>query len=96
LQAVERPATEGQRQPLRVGQGGGDDLGALLGGIGVRPARAGAIVEAGEALVVEAMDPGVDGGPRDARLLGHLAGSSSVGDGQEDPGPLDEAGLGRP
>jgi hypothetical protein len=42
---------------------------------------------------MEAMDPGVDRGARDAPLLGDLAGPTSVGDGQEDLGPLDEAGL---
>jgi hypothetical protein len=52
LQPIERPAAEGQAQVLRGGQRGGDDLGALLGGVGVRPARAGAIAEAGEALLV--------------------------------------------
>jgi hypothetical protein len=36
LQAVERPAAEGQAQALRAGQRGGEDLGPLLGGVGVR------------------------------------------------------------
>ncbi len=44
---------------------------------------------------MEAMDPGVDRRPRDAEVLGDLTGASSVGDGQEEPGPLDESGLGR-
>jgi hypothetical protein len=55
----------------------------------------GPILQASKPLVVEAADPGVDRGPRDAEVLGDLAGSSPVGDGQEDPGPLDESGLGR-
>ncbi len=96
LQAIQRPAAEGQAQALGVGQGSGDDLGPLLGGVGVRPARAGAVVEAAQPLLVEAMDPDVDRGPRDAEVLGDLAGPSSVGEGQEDPGPLDEANLGGP
>jgi hypothetical protein len=94
-QAVQRPAAEGQPQALRVGQRRGDDLGASLGGVGVRSPGAGPVPQPVEALLVEATDPGVDRGPRDAQLLGHQAGPSPVGDGQEDPGPLDESGLGR-
>ncbi len=62
-QAVQRPAGEGQTQALRIGQRSGDDLGALLGGIGMRPARPGLILQAGQISVVEAMDPGGDRGP---------------------------------
>jgi hypothetical protein len=51
------------------------------------------ILQSAEPLVIKAMDPGVDRGPRDAEVLGDLAGPSSVSDGQEDLGPLDEAGL---
>jgi hypothetical protein len=94
-QAIERPAGEGQPQALRVGQRRGDDLGTLLGRVSVRPPGPRLILQAVESPVVEAMDPGVDGGPREAQVLGHPAGSSSVGEGQEDPSPLDEAGLGR-
>jgi hypothetical protein len=94
-QPVERPAAEGQAEALRVGQRRGDDLGALLGGVGVWAPGAGPIPQPVEALLVEAMDPRVDGGPRDAQFLGHLAGPSPIGEGQEDPGPLDEPGLGR-
>jgi hypothetical protein len=94
-QAIQRPAAEGLSQALRVGQRRGDDLGALLGGVGVRPARPRMIVETGQAPVVEAMDPGVDGGSRDAQVPGHLSGASSVGEGQEDPSPLHGSGLGR-
>jgi hypothetical protein len=93
-QAVERPAAEGEVQPLRVGQRRGDDLGALLGGVGVRPAGAGPVLQAAEALLVEATDPGVDGGPAGAQVAGDLAGASPVGEGDEEPGPLDESGLG--
>jgi hypothetical protein len=95
LQAVERPAGEGQAQVLRVGQRGGEDLGSLLGGVGVRASGPGAILQAGQSPVVEAMEPGVDRGPREAHVIGHLAGSLPVGEGQEDLGPLHEAGLGR-
>jgi hypothetical protein len=94
-QAVERPAAEGQVQPLRVGQRRGDDLGALLGRVGVRPAGAAPILQALEAPLVEATDPGVDGGPADVHVAGDLAGASPVGDGGEDAGALDESGLGR-
>jgi hypothetical protein len=95
-QAVQRPAAEGQAQGLRVRQGGGDHFGALLGGVGVRTPGAGPILQAAEPPLVEAMDPGVDRGPRDTEVLGDLTGRSPVGTGQEDPGPLDEAGLSRP
>jgi hypothetical protein len=94
-QAVQRPAAEGQVQPLRVGQRRGDDLGALLGGVGVRPAGAVPILEAVEAPLVEAPDPGVDGGSADAQVAGDLAGASPVGDSGQDAGALDEARLGR-
>jgi len=94
-QSVQRPAGEGQAQALRVGQRRGDDLGALLGGVGVRPAGAGPVLQAGEPPLVDAADPGVDGGPADAQVAGDLAGASPVGDGDEESGPLDEPGLGR-
>ena len=44
-QAVECPAAEGLAQALRVGQGRGDDLGALLGCVGVRAAGPRAILQ---------------------------------------------------
>jgi hypothetical protein len=94
LQAIERPATEGQPQALRIGQRRCDDLGALLGGVGKRSPSPGPVLQAVEPLVIEAMEPGVDRRPREAQVAGHLAGSSSVGDGQEDLSPLDEASLG--
>jgi hypothetical protein len=94
-QAVERPATEGEAEAIRVGQRRGDDLGALLGSVGVRPSGAGPILKPVEPALVEAADPGVDGRPADAPIAGDLAGSSPVGDGVEDPRPLDESGLGR-
>ena len=93
LQSVRRPAGEGQAQAPRGGQRRGDDLGALLGRIGRGAPGPGLVLQAAEPLVIEAMDPGVDRRSRDAQLLGHLAGAASVGDGQEEPGPLDEAGL---
>jgi hypothetical protein len=61
----------------------------------VRPAGAVPILQAVEAPVVEATNPGVDGGSADAQVPGDLAGSSPVGDGGEDAGALDESGLGR-
>ena len=94
-QAIQRPAAEGQAQLLRVGQRRGDDLGALVSGIGVGPARAGPVAQPGEASVVEAMDPGIDRGAGDAEVAGDLGRAPALGDGQEDPSPLDEPGLGR-
>jgi hypothetical protein len=96
FQPIQRPAAKGQLQALRVGQGRGDHLSPLRGGVGLRPARAGAIVQTVQSLLVEAMDPRVDGGPTDAEVLSNLAGPSPVGEGQEDPGPLDVARLGGP
>jgi hypothetical protein len=92
---VERPAAERQPQALGIGQRRCDDLGALRDGKGKGPPGPGPILQALEPSVIEAMDPGVDRRPREAQVAGHLAGSSSVGDGQEDPSPLDESGLGR-
>jgi hypothetical protein len=92
-QTVQCPAPEGQTQALRIGQRGGDHLGALLGGVGVRAPGPGPILQAVESLLIEAMDPGVDGGARPAQLLGDLAGPPSVGDGQEDLGALHESSL---
>jgi hypothetical protein len=63
LQAIERPAGEGQAQALRIGQRRGDDLGALLGGVGVRPPGPRLILQAVEPPAIAAMDPGIDGGP---------------------------------
>jgi hypothetical protein len=94
LKPIERPAAEGQPQALRIGQGGGDDLGALFGGVGGRTPSPGLILQAGESLVVEAMQPGVDRRPRDAEFLGDLTGGTTLVEGQEDPSPLDEASLG--
>jgi hypothetical protein len=95
LQAVERPASEGEPQALRIGERRGDDLGALLGRIGRGTPGPGLVLQSAESLVIEAMDPGVDRGSRDVQVLGHLAGPLPVGDGQKDLGPLDEAGLSR-
>jgi hypothetical protein len=92
LEPVERPGAEGQAQFLRVGQGRGDNGGTLLGPIGGRAARTGEVLERRQAPVIEAADPGRDGGPRDARLVGDLADSPAVGGPEEDRGPLDEVG----
>ena len=95
-QAVQRPAAEGQAQTLRVGQGRGDHFGSLLGRVGVRAPGPGAILQSWKAPLIEAMEPGVNGGAREAQLPGDLARLASVGDGQKDAGPLDSAGLSRP
>jgi hypothetical protein len=92
LQPIQRPATEGQAQVRRVGQGRGDDRGPLIGVVGVRAARAGAVLQGGEAAVVEPADPGRDGRPGDVQLVGDLADRLPVGRGQEEAGPLDEPG----
>ena len=92
-QAVQRPAAEGQAQALRVGQRGGDHFGALLGRIGVRTPGAGPILQPVGTPLIEAMDPGIDRGARQPQVLGDLAGPPSLGDGQQELGPLDEAGL---
>ncbi len=94
MKPIQRPAAEGQPQALRIGQGGGDDLGALSGGVGGGTPSPGPILQAGESLVVEAMEPGVDRRPRDAEFLGDLTGRAPLGEGQEELGPLDEASLG--
>jgi hypothetical protein len=91
-ESVQGPAGEGQSQALGIGQGGGDDLGPMVGRVGRRPARAGLVLEAGEALFVEAMDPEIDGGPADVEFVGDGGGAPSLGGGQEDPGALDEPG----
>lgn len=95
LKPIQRPAAEGQPQAPGIGQRHGDDLGALLRRVGRWAPSPRLILQAVEPLSMEAVNPGVDRGPRDAQVLGHVAGSSSLGDGQEDLGPLDEAGLGR-
>jgi hypothetical protein len=92
LQAVERPAGQGQTQALGIGQSGGDDFGALLGGGGVGSARVRAIIEAGQPPLVEAMDPGGDRLPADVDLRGDSAGALSVGGDQKDLGALEETG----
>ena len=76
LQAVPRPTAKRQVQALGVGQGDGEDRGTLLSGVGMRPPGPRPILQAVEPLVLEAMDPGVDRGARDAQVLGDLAGPS--------------------
>jgi hypothetical protein len=63
LEAVERPASEGEAQLLRVGQRDGDDLGPLLGGVGVRASGATPLLQSLDASLIEPADPGIDGGP---------------------------------
>jgi hypothetical protein len=92
LQAVQRPGGEGQAQLPRVGQGGGQDLGDLLGRVGGRAAGAGHVLQAGEALEVVAADPGVDGRARDAQLTGDGGGLQAARGGLDDAGALDGAG----
>jgi hypothetical protein len=65
----------------------------LLGGVDRPSPRERPLAQAIDPLVIEAVDPGVDGGPGDAEFVGDLAGSLTPGDGQDDPGPPDEAGL---
>ncbi len=94
LQAIERPGAKRQAEILGGGQGGGDDRGAVLGRVSRGAPGPRLILEAVDPLVVPAMDPGVDRGPRDAEVLSDLAGPSPVGDGQEDLSPFDKTGLG--
>lgn len=61
----------------------------------MRASGPGPILEPPEPPVVEAMDPGVDGGLADTQVAGDRGGPSPVGEGEQDPCPLDEAGLGR-
>src|SRR4051812_14415836 len=95
-QAIQRPAAEGPAQDLWVSQCRGEDLGALLGRVGVGTPGAGPILQAAEALLVEAVDPGVDRGAGQSQVLSDLARPPPVRDGQEDLGSLDEACLGGP
>ena len=62
LEAVERPAAEGQTQAPVIGQREGDDLGTLSGGIGEGTPGPRPILQAVQPLVIEAMDPGVGRG----------------------------------
>src|SRR5262249_37637304 len=71
-----------------------DVLGASLGGVARSSPRARPLAQAIDPLVMEAVDPGVDGGPGDAEFVSDSAGSLTPVDGQDDLGPLDEAGLG--
>jgi hypothetical protein len=90
LQAVERPAAEGQAQVLGGGQGRGDDLGPLLGGIGRRTAGAGTLLEAGDPLLVEAADPGIGRGPRATDRRGDCRRGPTVGCRLDDAGAFDQ------
>jgi hypothetical protein len=94
LEAVERPGRVVQAQGAGVGQRRGQDLGDLLGRVGGRPSGAGHVVQAGDALGVEAPDPGVGHGPGDAEPGGDGGGAEPLGGGQDDAGALDDAGLG--
>ena len=66
----------------------------MLGGVDRPSPRARPLAQAIDPLVMEAVDPGVDGGPGDVEFVSDSAGSLTPVDGQDDPGPLDEAGLG--
>src|SRR3954452_23149052 len=92
-QAIQRPAAEGQAQNLWVSQCRGEGLGAWLGRVGARTPGAGPILQAAEALLVKAVDPGVDRGAGQFQVLGDLARPSPARDSQEDLGSLDEACL---
>jgi hypothetical protein len=90
LESVKCPAGERQAQFLGIGQGGGEDLGALLGGVGVRPTGSGLIAEPGQAVLVEAMNPGVDRGSADTELVCDRRGPATVGGGHQDASSLDK------
>jgi hypothetical protein len=94
LQPVQGPAGEGQAQVLRGSQRRGDDLGPLLCGVDRRPAGAGALLEPGDPVLVEAADPGIDGGSGAAGRLGDGGGGSAVGGGLDDSGPFGQADRG--
>lgn len=78
---------------MRAGQGRGEDLGDLLGRVGGRAALAGPVVQAGEALGVEAMEPLVDLVAAHADPLGYGAGSLAAGEALDECGSLDQACL---
>ena len=92
MQAVERPAAEGQAQALRVGQRRGDDRGALIGVVGVRVARAGAVLQRREAAVVEPADPAVHRRAGAAEARRDLAGRLARGGSLDNAGAVDQAG----
>jgi hypothetical protein len=94
LEPVECPRGVGQAEGLRIGQGGGEDLGDLLGGVDGGASGAGLILQAGGPLEVEPADPAVDGGAGDAELAGGGGDFRPVGQGGDDAGALDGAGLG--
>jgi hypothetical protein len=94
LQAVQRPAAERQLQGFRLGQRRGDDLGPLLGGVGRRPAGAGAFLEAGHTPIVEAADPGIGGGSRAAQRRGDGGRGTAFRCGLDDAGAFDQADRG--
>jgi hypothetical protein len=90
LESVECPAGERQAQFLGGGQHGGEDLGALLGGVGVRPTGSGLIAEPGQAVLIEAMNPGINRGPADTELMGDRRGPATRGGGHQDASSLDK------
>jgi hypothetical protein len=94
LKSVERPAGEGEPERQGVGHRCGEDLGDLFGRVGGRPPGTGLVGEGRGPLGVEAGDPGVDRGPRDAEVAGDVRGPPSAGGGKDDPGALDHAGFG--
>jgi hypothetical protein len=94
VQPVECPGSVGQTKRLRVGQGGGQDLGDLLRRVGRRPPRTGHVVQAGGTLEVEPLDPTVDRGPGDTEFARGDGDLHPIGQCDNDRGPLDGAGLG--
>jgi hypothetical protein len=93
LDPIQGPGGEGEPERAGVGHRGGEDLGDLLGRIGRRPAGSGLIGQGRDPLGVEACDPGVDRGSRDAQVAGDGGDRPALGGGEDDPGPLDQADL---
>jgi hypothetical protein len=88
---VEGPASEREAELLRVGQRDGDDLGTLLGGVGVWASGAMPLLQPLDAMLIEPADPGIDGGPGTAQVGRDLTGGLARGGGLDDPCPIDQA-----
>jgi hypothetical protein len=88
-QPIQRPGGEGQVQRLGSGERGGDHRGDLLGRVGRRPAAARPILEAVEALGVEAMQPAARQVGPEAELVGDLPYVMALPGAPDDPGALD-------
>jgi hypothetical protein len=96
LQAVEGPTTKRQTEGLGIGQGRGDYFRTPLGGVGLRAARAGAIVEAGQPLLVETMNPVVNSFSADMEVGRDGTGALSLCSSAENSGARDESSRCRP